>query len=73
MRFKGMANKVDYFLHACFDLKVRRKWDISLTDHRMCGFVVNNNMIVIENEVETMVNGYNERECIYKQFHWCDE
>ena len=39
----------------------------------MRGLVVNNNMIVIENEVESMVSGYSERECIYKQFYWRNE
>ena len=39
----------------------------------MCGAVVDNNMIVIEEEVEAMVKGYDERECIYKRFFWHEE
>ena len=39
----------------------------------MCGFVINHNMIVIEEEVETMVKGYSEREAIFKRFYWRDD
>ena len=72
MIFANQANNIHHFLRACFDLEVRKQWDCNLTDHFMCGFVVNNNMIVIEEEAETMVKGYSEREAIYKRFYWKD-
>ena len=73
MRFASQAKQIDSFLKALFDLQVRRQWDENLSDHFMCGFVVNKNMVVIEEEYETLVKGYDERECIYKRFFWREE
>ena len=72
MVFANQAMNVQHFLRACFDLTVRKQWDQNLTDHFMCGFVLNRNMLVIEEEVEQMVKGHSERECIYKRFYWRD-
>ena len=73
MRFFKQANLIDHYLKAIFDLKVRKKWDENLTDHFMCGFIVNRNMIIIEEEAENLVKGYDERECIYKRFFWRED
>ena len=43
-----------------------------MTDHFICGFVTNRNMIVLEEEVKTIVKGCTERESIYKRFFWRD-
>ena len=43
-----------------------------MTDLRQVSFVVDNNMVVIEREVESMIPGTSERECIIKRFFWTD-
>ena len=67
-----MADKVDFFLNAIFDIRMRKNWDTKLTDHFQIGFIQNKNMILIEEESEQLVAGYDEREWIYKRFFWRD-
>ena len=52
MVFANQAQNVMHFLRAVLDLSVRKQWDNNLTDHFMCGYVRNKNMLVIEEEFE---------------------
>lgn len=70
LHFPGMASKTDELLFCILELNMRKRWDKDLTDHYQVGFVVNRNLVVIEQEADCMVSGYDQRECILKRFYW---
>jgi len=50
MLFPGMADRIDFFLKAIFDIKVRIVWDTKLENLSQIGFIQKENMIIIEEE-----------------------
>ena len=50
MLFPGMADRIDYFLNAIFDIKVRIVWDTKLENLSQIGFIQKENMILVEEE-----------------------
>lgn len=73
MRFEGFADKIDQLIHCIFDFEARKSWDQNIKDHFIANeAIINGNMIVVSEEVNEMVLGYDMRQCVKKRFFWRD-
>lgn len=69
-----MASQIDELLRLIYDTNARKKWDVRLTDQFLVESepVNDGNILILEEEHEKVVRGYQERECIMKRLHWQD-
>ena len=72
MVFPNVASQINELLHAIYNTNARKKWDVRLTDQFLVESepVNDGNMLILEEEHEKVVRGYDERECIMKRLHW---
>ena len=68
MVFSEQAANIEHYMRAYLNLRIRQQWDQNINDLNMCEN--KGKMLVVSEEVESMANGYSEKEVVYKRCFW---